>query len=94
MPQFAAQKPPSSNLNLVGFTLRGDSDYSAHAHVSPSREVLRDMAKEEWGIDGYGRMKRLIWLRSPGNMMRRVVADQVRAMWRSMWRWREGWTII
>ncbi|KAM1284848.1 hypothetical protein ACFX2I_027719 [Malus domestica] len=52
MPQFAAQKPPSSNLNLVGFTLRGDSDYSAHAHVSPSREVLRDMAKEEWGIDG------------------------------------------
>ncbi|KAM2195400.1 hypothetical protein ACFX1R_029406 [Malus domestica] len=52
MPQFAAQKSPSSNLNLVGFTLRGDSDYSAHAHVSPSREVLRDMAKEEWGIDG------------------------------------------
>ncbi|KAM1606971.1 hypothetical protein FF1_027734 [Malus domestica] len=52
MPQFAAQKPPSSNLNLVGFTLRDDSDYSAHAHVSPSREVFRDMAKEEWGIDG------------------------------------------
>ncbi|CAN6587451.1 unnamed protein product [Malus baccata var. baccata] len=34
---------------------------------SPSREVLGDMAKEEWGIDGYGSMKGLIRLRSPGN---------------------------
>ncbi|KAG8482684.1 hypothetical protein CXB51_024161 [Gossypium anomalum] len=32
---------------------------------SPSREVLGDMAKEEWGVDGYGSMKGLIWLRSP-----------------------------
>ncbi|KAL8227255.1 hypothetical protein R6Q57_017087 [Mikania cordata] len=34
---------------------------------SPSREVLVDMAKEEWGVDGYGSMKDLIRLRSPGN---------------------------
>ncbi|KAJ0261226.1 hypothetical protein HA466_0043880 [Hirschfeldia incana] len=34
---------------------------------SPSREVLGDMAKEEWGVDGYGSMKGLIRLRSDGN---------------------------
>ncbi|XP_050218210.1 uncharacterized protein LOC126668982 [Mercurialis annua] len=34
---------------------------------SPSREMLGDMAKEEWGVDGYGSMKGLIRLRSPGN---------------------------
>ncbi|CAH1434252.1 unnamed protein product [Lactuca virosa] len=34
---------------------------------SSSREVLVDMAKEEWGVDGYGSMKGLIRLRSPGN---------------------------
>lgn len=34
---------------------------------SPSREVFGDMAKEEWGVDGYGSMKGLIRLRSPGN---------------------------
>ncbi|KAJ6714107.1 hypothetical protein OIU85_025698 [Salix viminalis] len=34
---------------------------------SPSREVLGDMAKEEWGVDGYGSMNGLIRLRSPGN---------------------------
>ncbi|XP_030503593.2 uncharacterized protein LOC115718916 [Cannabis sativa] len=34
---------------------------------SPSREILGDMAKEEWGVDGYGSMKGLIRLRSPGN---------------------------
>ncbi|XVE78798.1 hypothetical protein DITRI_Ditri14bG0007000 [Diplodiscus trichospermus] len=32
---------------------------------SPSREVLGDMAKEEWGVDGYGSMKGLIRLRLP-----------------------------
>ncbi|KAK6928635.1 hypothetical protein RJ641_004843 [Dillenia turbinata] len=32
---------------------------------SPSREVLVDMAKEEWGVDGYGSMNGLIRLRSP-----------------------------
>ncbi|TYH57532.1 hypothetical protein ES332_D08G096400v1 [Gossypium tomentosum] len=31
---------------------------------SPSREVLGDMAKEEWGVDGYGSMKGLIRLRT------------------------------
>lgn len=36
---------------------------------SPSREVLVDMAKEEWGLDGYGSMKGLIRLRSPGHEM-------------------------
>lgn len=36
-------------------------------NFSPSREVLGDMAKEEWGVDGYGSMKGLIRLRSPGN---------------------------
>ncbi|CAL0300449.1 unnamed protein product [Lupinus luteus] len=35
--------------------------------LSPSREVLGDMAKEEWGVDGYGSMKGLIRLRSPGH---------------------------
>ncbi|KAF7837116.1 Callose synthase 10 [Senna tora] len=30
-------------------------------------EVLGDMAKEEWGVDGYGSMKGLIRLRSPGH---------------------------
>ncbi|KAA8520298.1 hypothetical protein F0562_014554 [Nyssa sinensis] len=34
---------------------------------SPSREVLVDMAKEEWGVDGYGSMKGLIRLRSQGH---------------------------
>ncbi|XP_057515070.1 uncharacterized protein LOC130796717 [Amaranthus tricolor] len=34
---------------------------------SPSRESLVDMAKEEWGVDGYGSMKGLIRLRSPGH---------------------------
>ncbi|KAJ6850336.1 von Willebrand factor A domain-containing protein-like [Iris pallida] len=33
---------------------------------SPSREGLVDMAKEEWGVDGYGSMKGLIRLRSGG----------------------------
>uniref|UniRef100_A0A1D1XMU6 Protein HEXIM2 n=1 Tax=Anthurium amnicola TaxID=1678845 RepID=A0A1D1XMU6_9ARAE len=38
---------------------------------SPSREGLVDMAKEEWGVDGYGSMKGLIRLRSPtANEMR------------------------
>uniref|UniRef100_A0A1D1Z0X4 Early endosome antigen 1 n=1 Tax=Anthurium amnicola TaxID=1678845 RepID=A0A1D1Z0X4_9ARAE len=38
---------------------------------SPSREHLVDMAKEEWGVDGYGSMKGLIRLRSPtANEMR------------------------
>lgn len=36
---------------------------------SPSREVLVDMAKEEWGLDGYGSMKGLIRLRSAGHEM-------------------------
>ncbi|KAI4304844.1 hypothetical protein MLD38_040308 [Melastoma candidum] len=31
---------------------------------SPSREVFGDMAKEEWGVDGYGSMKGLIRLRN------------------------------
>ncbi|XP_052191891.1 uncharacterized protein LOC127801083 [Diospyros lotus] len=34
---------------------------------SPSREVLVDMAMEEWGVDGYGSMNGLIRLRSPGH---------------------------
>lgn len=34
---------------------------------SPSREALVDMAKEEWGVDGYGSMKGRIRLRSPGH---------------------------
>ncbi|XP_078442304.1 PRLI-interacting factor [Wolffia australiana] len=33
--------------------------------IHPSREQLGDMAKEEWGVDGYGSMKGLIRLRSP-----------------------------
>ncbi|XP_058098208.1 uncharacterized protein LOC131243116 [Magnolia sinica] len=37
---------------------------------SPSREVLVDMAKEEWGVDGYGTMNGLIRLRSPGHEIR------------------------
>ncbi|XP_042468796.1 flap endonuclease 1-like [Zingiber officinale] len=32
---------------------------------SPTREVLTDMVKEEWGVDGYGSMKGRIRLRSP-----------------------------
>ncbi|XP_068640926.1 uncharacterized protein [Aristolochia californica] len=35
--------------------------------LAPSREVLADMVKEEWGLDGYGTMKGLIRLRSPGH---------------------------
>lgn len=35
--------------------------------LSPASEVLGDMVKEEWGVDGYGSMKGLIRLRSPGN---------------------------
>ena len=33
--------------------------------LSPSREFLVDMAKEEWGVDGYGSMNGLIRLRCP-----------------------------
>jgi hypothetical protein len=33
-------------------------------HLSPAREVLVEMAKEAWGVDGYGSMKGLIRLRS------------------------------
>ncbi|KVH96447.1 hypothetical protein Ccrd_001465 [Cynara cardunculus var. scolymus] len=36
-------------------------------NFSPSREVLVDIAKEEWGVDGYGFMKGSIRLRLPGN---------------------------
>ncbi|GLT76572.1 hypothetical protein SLA2020_482250 [Shorea laevis] len=43
---------------------------------SPSSEVLGDMAKEEWGVDGYGSMKGLIRLRSPGNNDSEVVHDE------------------
>ena len=32
--------------------------------LSPAREVLVEMAKEEWGVNGYGSMKGLIRLRS------------------------------
>ncbi|KAF3341300.1 hypothetical protein FCM35_KLT10144 [Carex littledalei] len=32
---------------------------------SPTRERLVDMAKEEWGVDGYGSMSGLIRLRTP-----------------------------
>ncbi|XP_043692365.1 uncharacterized protein LOC122642826 [Telopea speciosissima] len=42
---------------------------------SPSREVLGDMAKEEWGVDGYGSMKGLIRLRSPGHEAREDIRD-------------------
>ncbi|CAN0864466.1 hypothetical protein LINGRAHAP2_LOCUS8961 [Linum grandiflorum] len=35
-------------------------------HIQPM-EVLGDVAKEEWGVDGYGSMKGLIRLRSPGH---------------------------
>ncbi|KAK9123199.1 hypothetical protein Sjap_012801 [Stephania japonica] len=34
---------------------------------SPSREGLRDMAREEWGVDDYGSMNGLIRLRMRGN---------------------------
>jgi hypothetical protein len=34
--------------------------------LSPAREVLVEMAKEAWGVDGYGSMKGLIRLRSQG----------------------------
>ncbi|CAN1814899.1 hypothetical protein LINPERHAP1_LOCUS27262 [Linum perenne] len=37
-------------------------------HIQPM-EVLGDVAKEEWGVDGYGSMKGLIRLRSPGHEM-------------------------
>ncbi|XP_015169750.1 uncharacterized protein [Solanum tuberosum] len=34
---------------------------------SPAREILADVAKEEWGVDGYGSMNGLIRVRSPEN---------------------------
>ncbi|CAN4110447.1 unnamed protein product [Withania somnifera] len=34
---------------------------------SPSREISADVAKEEWGVDGYGSMSGLIRVRSPEN---------------------------
>lgn len=37
--------------------------------LSPTTEVLGDMAKEEWGVDGYGSMKGLIRLRPHGHEM-------------------------
>nr|GMD73796.1 putative uncharacterized protein DDB_G0279653 [Ipomoea batatas] len=44
--------------------------------LSPSREVLVDMAKEEWGVDGYGSMKGLIRLRSPGQELEHHEDDE------------------
>ncbi|XP_047308015.1 uncharacterized protein LOC124911557 [Impatiens glandulifera] len=44
-------------------------------NFSPSREILGDMAKEEWGVDGYGSMKGLIRLRSPGHEAELVNED-------------------
>ncbi|KAJ4883512.1 hypothetical protein Rs2_33605 [Raphanus sativus] len=44
---------------------------------SPSREVLGDMAKEEWGVDGYGSMKGLIRLRSDGHELEPYDDDEV-----------------
>lgn len=43
---------------------------------SPTTEVLGDMAKEEWGVDGYGSMKGLIRLRSPGNNDSELVHEE------------------
>ncbi|KAL1189176.1 hypothetical protein V5N11_032590 [Cardamine amara subsp. amara] len=43
---------------------------------SPSREVLGDMAKEEWGVDGYGSMKGLIRLRADGNELEPYDEDE------------------
>ncbi|KAM3323308.1 hypothetical protein P3S67_004459 [Capsicum chacoense] len=34
---------------------------------SPAREILADVAKEEWGVDGYGSMNGLIRVRLPEN---------------------------
>ncbi|XP_059310599.1 uncharacterized protein LOC132061942 [Lycium ferocissimum] len=34
---------------------------------SPARDVLADVAKEEWGVNGYGSMNGLIRVRSPEN---------------------------
>jgi hypothetical protein len=43
---------------------------------SPSHEVLVDMAKEEWGVDGYGSMSGLIRLRSnPENENEEIEED-------------------
>ncbi|KAL1567508.1 hypothetical protein AAHA92_02981 [Salvia divinorum] len=44
-----------------GFSISSDPVCVA---LSPSTEVLGNMAKEEWGVDGYGSMKGLIRLRS------------------------------
>lgn len=74
---------PYAPLNTTSFIIRAKKSGGIAAFVSPSpvtpavlptpnfspsREVLGDMAKEEWGVDGYGSMKGLIRLRSsPGN---------------------------
>ncbi|KAL0435480.1 UNVERIFIED_CONTAM: hypothetical protein Sradi_0255900 [Sesamum radiatum] len=42
---------------------------ASNNNYNNSREVLVDMAKEEWGVDGYGSMKGLIRLRSSGHEM-------------------------
>ncbi|CAH1448052.1 unnamed protein product [Lactuca virosa] len=52
---------------------------------SPSRVILVDMAKEEWGVGGYGSMKGLIRLRSPEMTKRMKKVGQVKAMWRNIW---------
>lgn len=36
--------------------------------LSPSRELLGDMVKEKWGVDGYGSMNGLIRLKSPEHL--------------------------
>ncbi|KAK6144003.1 hypothetical protein DH2020_020823 [Rehmannia glutinosa] len=52
--KFFPKKKFNKNMNISG---------------NNSRELLVDMAKEEWGVDGYGSMKGLIRLRSPGQEM-------------------------
>ncbi|KAJ3692895.1 hypothetical protein LUZ60_011990 [Juncus effusus] len=75
-PRFA----PFAPRNTSSFIIRAKKSGGITSHVSPcpvtpailptpkfspSREVLMDMAKEEWGVDGYGSMSGLIRLRSP-----------------------------
>jgi hypothetical protein len=80
--KFNNRSAPYAPRNTTSFIIRAKKDGGITSLVSPcpvtpailptpifspSREALVDTAKEEWGVDGYGSMKGLIRLRSPGN---------------------------
>lgn len=78
--KFSSRFAPFAPRNTTSFIIRAKKYGGVASRVSPcpltpailptpifspSRELLVDMAKEKWGVDGYGSMNGLIRVRSP-----------------------------